>query len=138
VTVYFIAPEDAEEPVKIGFTAHPIKKRLRALQCVSPLRLRVIATAEGGRDVEKRLHSIFATGRLWGEWFKPCQTLRIAAETTAKGKPLSAERLDLLELLALVRTYRNEARQAFPWSHFDNLIDRCGLRDLVNAKLAEG
>ncbi|MFJ9690356.1 GIY-YIG nuclease family protein [Streptomyces bacillaris] len=55
--------------VKIGFSKTP-QKRLSTLQIGSPVPLTLLATFEGGRDLETSLHRHFASRRRHGEWFE--------------------------------------------------------------------
>ncbi|MFH8692634.1 GIY-YIG nuclease family protein [Streptomyces anulatus] len=55
--------------VKIGFSKTP-QKRLSTLQIGSPVPLTLLATFEGGRDLETSLHRHFASCRRHGEWFE--------------------------------------------------------------------
>lgn len=69
--VYFITDGDA---IKIGYSDAP-ELRLRTLQCASHKPLRIIDTARGTPDDEKRLHKQFGHLRLKGEWFAPAPEL---------------------------------------------------------------
>lgn len=68
--VYFIQI-GTSGPIKIGFTAIGVERRLASLQTSHPEPLRVLAAINGGRDVEADLHNRFARFRLNGEWFEP-------------------------------------------------------------------
>ncbi|WP_198042077.1 GIY-YIG nuclease family protein [Kitasatospora azatica] len=46
-----------------------LQRRLAALQCGSPSRLKLLATFAGGRELEAALHRLLAPRRLEGEWF---------------------------------------------------------------------
>ncbi|HEY2848342.1 MAG TPA: GIY-YIG nuclease family protein [Gemmatimonadaceae bacterium] len=65
--VYFIATGDLER-VKIGLAVNP-RARLYELQIGCPERLHLIASAEGDRSDERKLHEHFRESRLKGEWF---------------------------------------------------------------------
>lgn len=65
--VYFIATGDLER-VKIGLAANPVG-RLHELQTGCPEKLYLIASAEGDRSDERKLHEHFGASRLGGEWF---------------------------------------------------------------------
>jgi hypothetical protein len=73
--VYFVAGIDVLDTpysnglVKIGFTQHLPHKRLRALQCGSPVMLNIFAYTMADRFVEKAFHEAFAPLRSHGEWF---------------------------------------------------------------------
>lgn len=68
--------------VKIGFSKTP-QKRLSTLQIGSPVPLTLLATFEGGRDLETSLHRHFASRRRHGEWFElgadPLEAVEAAA-----------------------------------------------------------
>ena len=55
--------------IKIGFTKS-IKERLKALQAISPVRLKVICFVKGGKLREAAFHQTFAPLRAHGEWFR--------------------------------------------------------------------
>ena len=65
--VYFIGADQG--PVKIGTTSGSVKNRLSGIQTGHPHRLRVLAVADGGYELESAFHLIFAPNRLHGEWF---------------------------------------------------------------------
>jgi hypothetical protein len=67
--VYFVQGHGSG-PVKIGYTDRPMDVRLAGLQTGSPVRLRVLATHAGDREMERRLHTMFRDWRLHGEWFR--------------------------------------------------------------------
>lgn len=69
--LYMIQMGD-DGPVKIG-VAGDIPSRLAALQTSNPYPLRVIASFAGLGLLERRLHKTFASARLAGEWFHPCE-----------------------------------------------------------------
>jgi hypothetical protein len=74
--------------VKIGFSKAPLK-RLWSLQVGSPVPLALLATFEGGRDLESALHRYFGTCWKRGEWFElgdaPVAEVRAAVALSAKG-----------------------------------------------------
>ena len=55
--------------VKIGI-ASSVHNRLRALQAMNPLPLKVLVVLAGGRDLERALHARFAAYRHRDEWFR--------------------------------------------------------------------
>jgi Meiotically up-regulated gene 113 len=61
-------------PVKIGHSVWPTK-RLAALQCASPHRLRIVATMPGARGDERHFQHRFDVERMSGEWFEPSQRI---------------------------------------------------------------
>ncbi|MFJ7424088.1 GIY-YIG nuclease family protein [Streptomyces uncialis] len=70
--IYLVDCAEAPGIVKIGTTSTPMRRRLQALQCNSPVTLYVIQTFPGARALEGALHGHFtATGRhSHGEWFR--------------------------------------------------------------------
>lgn len=66
--IYIIGAEESPL-VKIG-TTDDVKRRLREIQNMSPVRLRVIWHAPGDEKTERALHRRFKAYRKWGEWFR--------------------------------------------------------------------
>jgi hypothetical protein len=67
--VYFVQC-DERGPIKIGYTrGHKLKQRLSGLQVGSPFPLILRRTFPGTRELERKLHDLFRTERLTGEWF---------------------------------------------------------------------
>jgi hypothetical protein len=60
--------------VKIGL-AQDAQRRLRELQCGSPVELRLLRLEKGGKLEESELHGTFAHLRIRGEWFWPAADL---------------------------------------------------------------
>lgn len=75
--VYFIGGDVGG--IKIGFATSP-KQRLRALQCGSPIELRILAVAPGMPADERDYHKRFADRRLSGEWFERCPEIEAEIE----------------------------------------------------------
>lgn len=77
--VYVIGSE--ESPLaKIGVT-DDTSRRLREIQSMSPVPLRVLWKTPGGRQLEKALHGYFRAFRQHGEWFRldnPVQSVQEA------------------------------------------------------------
>lgn len=71
--VYFIQA-DIGGPIKIGVSAN-IDKRIAQLQLSCPFTLRLLLLVQGGYSVELKLHKLFHTSRLHGEWFEPSESL---------------------------------------------------------------
>lgn len=65
--VYFLHAGECGR-VKIG-TSESIFDRFEHLQDLSPCRLKFLGTAEGGRDLETRIHGALRQLRSHGEWF---------------------------------------------------------------------
>lgn len=79
-TVYFIQSIYGG-PIKIG-VAVDVVSRLKQIQNMSPVPLKLLATEAGGKERESRLHEQFSQYRLYGEWFEPTKELlsHIAAQ----------------------------------------------------------
>lgn len=69
MSVYFIKPQGAEGPVKIGFSKPP-ESRLETLSTGSPVPLELELTVEAPRSYETYLHKKFSDCRIHGEWFE--------------------------------------------------------------------
>jgi hypothetical protein len=65
-TVYFVGGDVGA--IKIGLARNP-HRRIKGLQCGSPIPLKILATVSGGRRLEMAYHRRFAVHRLHGEWF---------------------------------------------------------------------
>lgn len=66
--VYFIRPIGMEGPIKVGCSFSPDGRR-QTLDTWSPFALEVIATIEGGIDLERRFHALFVETHQRREWF---------------------------------------------------------------------
>jgi hypothetical protein len=64
--VYFIGSGDA---IKIGYSTD-LQKRIADLKTGAAADIELLDYARAGRDVERELHSILASERIRGEWFK--------------------------------------------------------------------
>lgn len=64
--VYFV---ELNGHIKIGTTTN-MKQRLATLNTGGPTPVRLLATIEGNREMEQRLHKRFAHLRVNGEWFE--------------------------------------------------------------------
>lgn len=80
--VYFVGGETG--PVKIGWTQQPIKERLKCIQSGSPVKLRVLATANRHRIGERQYHRQFAQYRLHGEWFERTPEIEVEIERLSR------------------------------------------------------
>lgn len=65
--VYFVRGGDF---IKIGCSRQPLSRITSFAEWV-PFKLELLATTQGGFDLECRLHSYFDSCRVHGEWFKP-------------------------------------------------------------------
>jgi len=68
--IYFIQASDFG-PVKIGYTDNDIQTRLTGLQVSSYEQLNLLGYIDGDLCVEMKLHEIFKSLRIRGEWFTP-------------------------------------------------------------------
>lgn len=79
---------------KIGCSGD-LPYRLYSIQLMSPVRLEVLWSCEGGRDLERALHARFALYRSHGEWFTfpqdPVQEVQEAATTLMSALGRSSE-----------------------------------------------
>jgi hypothetical protein len=67
--VYFIGSRaEMTALVKIGYTID-VESRLSNLQVGNPISLSILATVDGGKNVEASYHMRFASQRREGEWF---------------------------------------------------------------------
>lgn len=82
--IYFIKPVGMDGPIKIGCSYAP-KRRIEDLSVWSPFPLEILATADGGYDVERKLHQRFAYAHSHREWFNPVPELTAAVHDIARG-----------------------------------------------------
>lgn len=66
--------------IKVGFTEHDPKVRLRDLQTGSPDTLSLIGVVDGDQKLERELHDSFVLFWHHGEWFEPCYEIRTYLE----------------------------------------------------------
>ena len=137
MAVYFIrAGEDG--PIKIGYTGGEIGKRLRALQCVSPLRLTLLATCEGSKKTEKRLHCEFRRYRLWGEWFRAAaELLELAQRVRDGGHLYPQEHTELTWMLELVRSGQLPSSDLATQEEFTRLFNKFGFGQQIEREHPE-
>lgn len=81
--VYFVQGVNGG-PIKIG-TAIDVAHRLSGLQNGSHVRLKVLATMDGGFSEERALHRRFAAHHVTGEWFEPAAPVLAFIDALAKG-----------------------------------------------------
>jgi hypothetical protein len=98
VSVYFVQPAGQPvDPIKIGFTDHS-SKRFAELERQYGCSMNVLAMCNGGRRLEKTLHSLFETNRVSGEWFEPVDDiLRLIEDINLNGAdalPVIAEAIE--------------------------------------------
>lgn len=87
--VYAIG-EPGSNTVKIGRTVN-LKRRLAAIQRMSPVRLVARWTHPDGLELERRLHLHFQSYRSHGEWFTfPSDPIPLIAQA-AEGRPWAAD-----------------------------------------------
>jgi hypothetical protein len=70
VFVYYARRSDGA--IKIGMSMN-INARMASLRTVAPVEL--LASHDGGREAERKMHKRFAAHRLDGEWFSPAPEL---------------------------------------------------------------
>ncbi|MGW6865114.1 GIY-YIG nuclease family protein [Streptomyces sp. NPDC054901] len=89
--VYVIGPPGGRT-VKIGVTIDLVR-RLREIQNMSPVELKVLWSTPGGLALEQALHGHFAEIRSHGEWFTFTSNPVHAVKTAVEGSPLVAQQL---------------------------------------------
>lgn len=85
--IYFIRGKQSGR-VKIGYTGGDGASRLAQLQTGSPEELELLATVDGGLDVEKQYHDLFSKCRVHGEWFEPTWQFRQLLQWLQAGAPV--------------------------------------------------
>lgn len=73
-SVYFIKPIGMDGPIKVGCSISP-NGRMETLGLWCPLPLELIATVEGGHDLERRFHARYWLSHKGHEWFTPTATM---------------------------------------------------------------
>jgi len=68
MSVYFIKPIGMAGPIKIGTSCSPTHRRCD-LETWSPFRLEIIATVDGGKELERKFHAYFLHLHEGREWF---------------------------------------------------------------------
>ncbi len=85
--VYFVSKEgDDNYPIKIGFCAGGLEKRLSELQVGNPYRLKVLATVEATYGQEQAMHQALAEHRVSGEWFMRHPDMMCALAEAVEGR----------------------------------------------------
>jgi hypothetical protein len=87
--VYFLQAGEGG-PIKIGFSASSVERRLHGNQVGCPAPLTLLGVIEGDVQLERRFHVAFRSCALRGEWFKPHRRLISFIRTVAR--PLAAPR----------------------------------------------
>jgi hypothetical protein len=73
--IYIVRTEEGPRRYKIGF-ASDMEKRICGLRGMSPVRLSIVAFISGkDRKMEWKLHRVFRSQRLHGEWFEESPAL---------------------------------------------------------------
>jgi hypothetical protein len=72
--VIYFAQIGETGPIKIGTTIQLVR-RLLQLKATKGGRLRILAIADGGRDMEIHFHKTFRHLHIKGEWFRPGEDL---------------------------------------------------------------
>jgi hypothetical protein len=79
-SVYFLL-EPVSKRVKIGWTMH-LRRRIRALQLLSPIPVTLLGSVPGRRMHERHIHLHLKEHRLQGEWFEFEGSCRALIEKT--------------------------------------------------------
>ncbi|MCO5129765.1 MAG: GIY-YIG nuclease family protein [Xanthobacteraceae bacterium] len=85
--IYFIKPEGMTGPIKIGCSSVPLG-RLSNLSTWSPFALEIVATVEGGQQLERNIHECFADLHSHREWFHAGPRLIEAIGKIKSGVPV--------------------------------------------------
>lgn len=88
--VYFLRPQGARGPVKIGHSRLPVL-RLNAMMTWSPTPLEIAATVPATMKYEHGLHGHFAAFRSHGEWFHENPELTALIEAVQQGRITAAD-----------------------------------------------
>lgn len=84
--VYFVSATDhADYPIKVGFCAGNIEKRLCELQVGNPHRLLVLASHPATYAQEQAIHARLARHQLSGEWFERSHLVLSALDAAQGG-----------------------------------------------------
>lgn len=70
MTIYYIR-KGAEGPIKIGFTAGQVERRMAQLQTGHHEPLILLGTSPGTIEDEKSIHRELKDFHIHGEWFRP-------------------------------------------------------------------
>lgn len=65
--IYFVT--QGSQFIKIGHVSGSPSQRLGALQVGNPVRLKLVMILEGDKGDEKKVHGIFMSAHVRGEWF---------------------------------------------------------------------
>lgn len=125
--VYFLKPVGFFGPIKIGCSEFPIQ-RLKTLMAWSPFELELLATAEGGVDLERNLHECFFDLHLRGEWFRPDARLMACIEILKGGAPI-ADAVDLNDRRGSI--LKNRTRKGMS----ANTLDRLSYSRRIDARI---
>lgn len=110
--VYFI---QAGDKVKIGISIN-VKARMTKMQVGSAEKLELLLTLPGGAEHEKRLHTLFASDRLSGEWFSMSAAIRnFITESSHETSHEVDDMADLREAMEITTPYKS-ATYARQWS----------------------
>lgn len=80
MTVYFMQQQGGEYLIKIGFSDLP-DRRISAIRRAETEPVEILASIDGGREVERMLHKQLDADRVRGEWFRPSQRVQEMVQT---------------------------------------------------------
>jgi len=101
--IYFIQAETGQ--IKVGYAKDDITKRVKNLQCASPVKLELIHSMEGDIFLEKAIHREFKKSKIKNEWFALSEKLhnfiknpwaintRLAIPNSCPGMRLNTKRI---------------------------------------------
>lgn len=88
--VYFLALENTDGYVKIGWSSDMRKRFPHGRATDNPYPLKILGTYPGSRQHEKQLHAHLKDHRIGGEWFYP------SAEVFACMKTIASDGIEAL------------------------------------------
>lgn len=128
MAVYFVQAGEGG-PIKIGFTAGDVRRRIAELRTGCPYPLIPLGTIDGNESRERELHRQFRSERIGREWFAPClELMALIANANPvsdidKEQTLASKAIDTLggntEVAALFGVRENTVSmwrtRGFPW-----------------------
>jgi hypothetical protein len=83
--VYFARPVGCIGPIKVGFTSNPDQRLANLNSQWRPLQIEFVAVIKGSRQLENRIHTLFADDHWHREWFDASPRLLAAIAAIQHG-----------------------------------------------------
>lgn len=115
--IYFIRPEGAAGPTKIGCSGVP-EGRLETLAAWSPVPLEIVAKVPGSFDLERNIHQCFADLHSHKEWFRTDPRIDAVVAALNGGRSIT-EAMDLTDRRGSIKSFKQmdpNARQRQSYS----------------------